>query len=80
MQPARAGAYLEAPEPFTIGGVAAQFVALANATEARLSALEAFAVTHQHVSAAPGNPTTPGPSPFVPVATPVASSSLKADP
>lgn len=56
------------------------FVALATQTEARLQALEAFASSHAHTSAAPGSPTTPAVPPFVPSGGPVASATLKADP
>lgn len=58
----------------------AQFVALAQRVESRLSALETFATSHVHTSAAPASPTTPAVPAFVPVATPVASSTLKAHP
>jgi Phage protein Gp138 N-terminal domain len=58
----------------------AQFVALSQATESRLAALETWAAAHVHTSAAPGSPTTPSVPPFVAVATPVAASNLKAHP
>ncbi len=61
-------------------GAGGDFVALAQATEARLSALEAFAASHVHTSAAPDSPTTSSVPPFVPVATPVKAANLKADP
>jgi hypothetical protein len=75
----RTGAYLATDGVFSIGSELAKFVALAEATEARLQALETFAAGHAHTSAAPGSPTSPAAPPFVPVATPVASSNLKAD-
>ena len=58
----------------------AQFVALSQATESRLSALESWAAAHVHTSAEPGSPTTPSVPPFVAVATPVAAATLKAHP
>ncbi len=61
-------------------GAGGDFVALAQATEARLSALETFAASHVHTSAAPGSPTTSSVPPFVAAPTPVKASNLKADP
>ncbi len=60
-------------------GSGSDFVALAQQTEARLQALETFAASHVHTSAAPSSPTTPAVPAFVPSGSPVASSNLKAD-
>jgi hypothetical protein len=60
----------------SVGG-GSHAVALADAVEARLQALELFAATHVHLSSTPGNATST--APFTADTSDVASSALKTD-
>lgn len=61
-----------------VGKTALDYVALAQQTEARLTALETFATSHTHATAGTGTP-SPGVPTFAPSGGPVASSNLKAE-